>query len=512
MTINSEVLFLSEIIIPDYSKSVSLMTWFSPSLYLSKRLYFSGLPLSADREAHSSFRLIKKFCVFLTYQTKTYVMLKKQTKPVTFLVKSVLFSAIAVLLFSCGSGGSGSNSAVNSVDLSGKITGWRDENRTGVSSETGLLKSWPEEGPPLVWQNTKLPAGHSSPAIGNNTIYITGVDSKEDVLIALDDKGTVKWQTSYGRCWSAANPESRCTPTIEGDRIYVSSGYGDLACIDANAGNIIWTIRASEMFNGTYGTWGIAESLLIDGDKLYYSPGGPETMTIAVNKTTGDIIWKSESIDDKPGYVSPILIEYAGKKTLVNVSLGHLFAVDVSDGQILWKVPHLPRPGGRDLIKCTTPLFSDGMVYVTGGYDTGGMLVKIGEDGMSANVMWTDTVLDDHHGGVVALDGYIYGSNWINNGTGNWCCIEWNTGKKMWEELWHCKGSIISADGMLYIYDEKDGYVGLANINPEKFDVVSSFRVKEGSGPFWAHPVIHNGYMYIRHGEALMVYDIRVKS
>jgi len=392
------------------------------------------------------------------------------------------------------------------------ISEWRPDNRTGVSSETGLLKSWPENGPELLWTNLELPKGNSSVSFNSNSLFLTGLSGQNDILVSLDTLGKIKWQTSIGRAWTDSYPESRSTPTVEGNRIYTSSGFGDLACVDATSGEIIWSYKASEIHKGTYGSWGIAESILIDGDKLYFSPGGPETMTIALNKANGSLIWKSASLNDKPGYVSPILIEYAGKKMIVNVSLGHVFAVDASNGEILWKVAHLKSRPGQDLILCVTPLFHDGMVYITGGYDIGGMMVKIAEDGKSANVAWTDNVLDVHHGGVVLVNGYIYGSNWLNNSNGNWCCIDWNTGKKMWEEHWNCKGSIISAEGMLYIYDEKKGNVGLLNANPEKFDLVSSFHVTQGvSGPFWAHPVIHNGVLYLRHNNALMAYNIKAK-
>ncbi len=409
-------------------------------------------------------------------------------------------ATLSIILFSMVSGVVGAQ----------EISEWREENRTGISAETGLLKSWPANGPSLLWSNIDLARGYSSVSFGNNKIYTTGNIGNDDVLYALDLNGKILWKTIFGRSWTQSNPESRATPTVEGNRVYCTSGSGDLACVDGNSGKIIWSYKASELHKGTYGSWGIAESLLIDGDKVYYSPGGPETMTIALNKTTGKLIWKSASLNDKPGYVSPILITYAGKKMIINVSLGHVFAVDASNGEILWKVAHLARAGGRDLIKCVTPIFYNGRVYVTGGYDTGGMMVEIGKDGKSATTVWTDDVLDVHHGGVVLVNGYIYGSNWLNNGNGNWCCIEWNTGKKMWEEHWNNKGSIISAEGMLYIYDEKSGNVGLLRANPEKFDLVSSFQITQGSsGPFWAHPVIHNGILYIRHSNALMAYNIK---
>ena len=257
--------------------------------------------------------------------------------------------------------------------------------------------------------------------------------------------------------------------------------------------------------------------LLIDGDKVFFTPGGPETTTIALNKTTGKLIWKSESLNDRPGHVSPIVINYSGKRLFINVTASYIFAIDPSSGKIIWKVKHWDINSEKAIatwndgpaVKCVTPIYSDGKIYVTGGYNHGGIMLSLTDGGNNATVAWTDDVLDVHHGGVVLLNGYIYGSNWLSNNDGNWCCIEWSTGKKKYEERWKCKGSIISADGLLYIYDERSGFVGLVNPNPEKFDLVSSFRITEGSGPNWAHPVIYNGKLYVRHGKALMAFNIK---
>lgn len=399
-----------------------------------------------------------------------------------------------------------------------KISQWREENRSGVSAEKGLLKAWPENGPNLVWSVDKLPRGHSSVSFGDNRIFLTGNEGENDILVALDSLGKIKWQTPYGRSWSKSNPESRCTPTVEGSRVYVSSGFGDIACIDAATGKIIWSVKASEVYKGMYGEWGIAESLLLDGQKLYFSPGGPETMTIALDKTNGKLIWKSQSINDAPAYVSPILVERGGRKLIINVSLHYVFAIDASNGSLLWKIDHTTAIDSKKsmaiwpdapLIKCVTPLYKDGKIYITGGYDHGSALIGLNDDGTNASVIWTDSVLDVHHGGVVLVNGYIYGSNWLSNNDGNWCCLDWNTGKKMYEEHWKCKGSIISADGMLYIYDEKSGFIGLVRPNPSKFDLVSSFRITKGSGPYWAHPVINKGRLFLRHGDYLAVYSVK---
>src|SRR5664280_332889 len=400
-----------------------------------------------------------------------------------------------------------------------QISEWRPEHRSGVSGETGLLKSWPEAGPQLLWFNQDLPTGFSSVTFGNNSIYITGYRDKNDVLVALDTLGKIKWQTPYGRSWEQSYPDSRCAPTVEGSKVYVSSGSGDLACIDGSNGSIIWSLKASDTYKGTFGPWGIAESLIIDGDKIYFTTGGHETMTIALNKNTGKLIWKSESLNDNPGYVSPILISYSGKRMIVNVSANYIFAVDPSTGKLIWKIKHsdinsvnakAQFPDATE-IKCVTPLYHEGKIYVTGGYNHGGIMLDLTDGGNSVAVAWTDDVLDVHHGGVVLVNGNIYGSNWTSNGDGNWCCIDWNTGKKKYEEHWKCKGSIISAEGLLYIYDERSGNVGLLRANPEKFDFISSFKISRGSGTYWAHPVIHNKKLYIRHGKVLMVYDIKNK-
>ena len=183
-----------------------------------------------------------------------------------------------------------------------KISEWREEHRTGVSAETGLLKAWPAVGPTLLWTNTGLGKGYSSVSFGSNAIYTTGIKDSLDILHALSPDGAMLWETPIGRAWTESFPESRATPTVEGNFVYTASGYGDLACIDGTTGKTVWTYKASELNNGTYGKWGIAESILIDGNTLYFSPAGAETMTIALDKTSGQLLWRSVILNDKPGY------------------------------------------------------------------------------------------------------------------------------------------------------------------------------------------------------------------
>jgi outer membrane protein assembly factor BamB len=392
------------------------------------------------------------------------------------------------------------------------VTEWRGAGRTGVYNEPGLLSVWPAGGPALLWTVKDLPTGYSSVTIANNTLYLTGKKDTMDIVTALDMKGNLKWQTIYGQSWNASFPESRCTPTIDNNRLFLTSGLGDVACLDASNGKIIWSLNASEKYEGSFGMWGIAESPLIIGNKLIYTPGGKKTTMIALDKTNGNLIWKSETLKDNPSYTSPILIQYQGKQQIINVSESFIFAVSPDDGKMIWKFNYIKFENSDDGdINTNTPLYYNGSIFVSNGYDHCGVLLKLSADGNSVSVGWFNKTLDTHHGGFVRVGEYIYGSNWVNNSLGDWICLDWNTGKTMYDKLWINKGPIISDGQMLYCQEEKTGNIALVKADPEKFVVTSTFKIPFGSGPYWAHPVICNGVLYIRHGNALMAYDIKKK-
>jgi len=401
--------------------------------------------------------------------------------------------------------------------LSQSVNQWRGPDRTGIYPETGLLAEWPKEGPPLLWTADKIGKGFSSPVADGNAIYITGIKDTTDYLTALNLEGKIIWQVPFGPSWTNSFPDTRITPTIENNSIYVLSGSGTLACINTYDGKIKWSFDAVKKFEGAYGEWGIAESPLMVDDKVIYTPGGPKTTMVALNKMTGETIWQSVSLDDSSAYVSPRLIQYGNKKIIITLINKYFLGVDANNGKILWKYEYsalYPEQSlkiwpGAPKTNTITPLYKDGFIYITGGYNHVGAMFKLSDDASSVSLVWTDTTLDCHHGGVVLLDGYIYGSNWIDNGRGNWCCIDWKTGKTLYEQTWHTKGSIISADGLLYCYEEKGGNVGLVRPSPEKFELISSFKVPHGKGPYWAHPEIRKGILYIRHGDAIMAYDLR---
>ena len=397
-----------------------------------------------------------------------------------------------------------------STAFSQVISEWRGIGRTGVYNETGLLKEWPKDGPPLLWTINNLPIGNSSAAIAHNMIFTPGLDGDYDDVVAMDMEGNIKWKKNFGRAWTQSYPESRATPTIEGDFLYISSGKGELACYKAVSGELIWERKISEEYGGTYGRWGLAESLIVLDNKVFFTPGGNETTMVALDKLNGKTIWKSKSLNDNPSYTSPLLIDYGGRKTIVNVTENYIIGVNPADGDIIWKFDFGSYATERNN-NINTPIFADGYIYVTSGYNHKCVKLKLSDDATSVSLVWVDEVLDVHHGGAVKVDNYIYGSNWIRNAMGNWVCLNWETGEVMYEKEWINKGSIIAADGMLYCYEEKSGNLALVKATPEDFKVVGTLKVDSKRGPFWAHPVIKGGILYVRHREMLMAFDIRSK-
>ncbi len=341
-------------------------------------------------------------------------------------------------------------------------------------------------------------------------IYISGRRDTLDVLTRLDMEGNIAWETVFGRAWNQSFAETRSTPTIEDGRIYIMGGLGSVACLDTESGELLWSVNTHEEFGGEFHRWGMTESLLLTDRAVISSPIGNQTVAVALDKKDGSLIWKTESVGGVRSYVSPLMIEFEGQKMILITSDKDMIAVDPENGNIIWSFDIISDQSGERGRRnnTNTPLYKDGEIFTTSGYDVNAQMLKLSEGGKKVELKWSDGTLDTHHGGVVLVDGYIYGANWINNGNGNWVCQEWETGKVMYEESWHNKGSIIYADGMLYIFEEKRGHVGLLLPNPEAFEVVSSFQLEGGDGPYWAHMSIFDKKLFIRHGEVLFVYNI----
>jgi len=391
-----------------------------------------------------------------------------------------------------------------------EISQWRGPLRDGIYSETNLLKEWPKEGPALSLKIENIGKGFSQPVVYNDVIYVTGLKSDTlDVVSAYDMQGNLLWDKVYSIAWPRSYPESRGTPTIEKNRIYLIGGEGNLICLSTNGGKVHWEQKPLKEFDGKIMHWGNVESVLLTDKAALYVTGGEKTTLVAYHKRTGKLLWQSESLGDAKSYASSSLVEWGGLKIALVQTDKHLVGFNDENGEILWRYDtiryHTQKGKGE---AANTPLFYNGDVFITYGNDQPGMLFNIAADGKSISLKWQNPILDTHHGGLVLIDGAIYGSNMIDNTRGNWASIDWETGKTNWEQKWFTKGSVISADGMLYFYEEKAGNVALVKPDTRELKIVSTFCINEGEGPHWAHPSIYNGLLFIRHGSVLLAYNI----
>lgn len=379
---------------------------------------------------------------------------------------------------------------------------FRGPSRDGTSPETGLLKQWPQEGPKELWSVDGLGVGYASVSVAGGLIYTTGLIDGQGYLFAFDLQGKPKFKVAYGPEWTKGGnyPSARTTPTLDGDRLYLMSGQGRIACYKAATGEPVWHVDALDKFKGQNITWGIAESPLIDGEKVLCTPGGPDATVVALNKMTGETIWTSKGLSENSAYCSPMLIERGPNRLILTLVQKSLVGIDANTGKVYWTVPHKVSYD----IQAVSPAYKDGLIYITNGYGHGSKGFQLSPDGTSIEPKWSEKSLDVHHGGVVLVGGNIHGA--ANNGT--WTCLDLATGKVQFIDKLVGKGSVIYVDGMLYGYGEK-GQVGLIGIKPNGYELAGSFKVTKGSKEHWAHPAVSDGRLYIRHGEVLMCYDIK---
>jgi outer membrane protein assembly factor BamB len=396
--------------------------------------------------------------------------------------------------------------------VNAQLTQWRGLNRDGHFTDTTLMQSWPASGPELIMEVEKIGKGYSSPILVDGIVYTTGMLDTLDYLSAIDLEGNIKWQVSYGRSWNKSFPDTRSTPTVDGDRIYVQSGTGRLACFNRETGTENWAVDVDKDFETEYHIWGNSETPLIVDDKVICSPGGKKTSIVAFNKMTGELAWQSKSLEGPRAYASATLYEYKEFRYILAVIGTHILALNPADGDIVWSYKYF-NPEKWDqtgLIWTNTPVFHDDEFFLTMGYDYPAVMIKMDSTGTSVSTKFTDQTFDNHHHGVIYHDGYLYGSNWQNNKRGKWICMKWESGEIIYVDEWDTKGAMIMADGLLYCYNEK-GNVGIAKPDPKGFEVISQFKIKKGAGPHWAHPFIADGKLLLRHGDVLMVYDIKEK-
>ncbi len=398
---------------------------------------------------------------------------------------------------------------------------WQGPDRIAVSKERGLLKEWPKGGPPLAWKVDDLGGGYGAPSVAAGRIYGMSYRGKDEVVWALSETdGKPAWATPLGPTLTQRMPQGKegpgCTPTVDGEFLYVLGMGGDLACLQVKDGKIVWRHSLTGEFGGRAPMWSYRESPLVDGDKVICTPGGQEATLAALDKSTGKTIWKSQVPGNQgASYSSVVAIDVDGQRQYVQVTQKALVGVAASDGKYLWQYE---KPANRMGINCSTPVVQEGLVFAASAYGTGGGLVKLAKDasgGVRAEEVHFTKRMQNHHGGMIVLDGCLYGANGGNEG-GHLICLEFKTGKVLWDEREKRdqgvrKGSIALADARFY-YRTEDGTVLLVEPSSKQYIERGRFEQPARSKqPAWAHPVIANGKLYLRDQDLLLCYDVKAK-
>jgi outer membrane protein assembly factor BamB len=376
---------------------------------------------------------------------------------------------------------------------------WRGPNRDGKSTETGLLKDWPAEGPARIWRATGVGIGYSSFSVADGKLFTLGARGSIEFVIALDEAtGAKHWETANGSLFSNDRGDGpRGTPTVDGDRLYAFGGSGDLSCLAIDTGTVIWKRNVLKDFKGANPYWGLSESPLVLEDRVLVNAGGPNASIVAFNKTTGDVIWKSES--DPAGYSSGVLARVGAVTQAVFMTERRALGVDVRDGTLLWSYDG----ANNRTANIATPVVSGNRVFVSSAYGTGGALLELSPTG--AKEVYSTRDMMNHHASSVLVGDHLYGfSNSILTAMG------FDDGKVAWQNRSVGKGSAIYAEGRLYLYSE-NGVVGLAEANPAGYVEHGRFRISTGQLPTWSHPIITNGKLIIRDQGTVYAYDVKAK-
>ena len=383
--------------------------------------------------------------------------------------------------------------------------------RDNISVEKDLLRGWPEEGPPLLWTASGLGHGYSTVAIAADRIFTAGMIDKQTYVTALDMTGKVLWQKVNGQSWEATARQpwavpysgSRGTPTVCDDTVYHLSELGRLTAFNLRTGDQSWHVDVLQTFGAERPKYGLSESVLIHGDSLFCCSGGADGYIVALAKSTGRTLWTNTDIEDPVGYCSPVVAEIDGVEQIITMSAKRIFAVAPETGRLLWDYEF----GNARSNNATDVIVSNGMVYASTGYGGGSILLRPQRQPGGEFVVrkiWKSELLDNHHGGVLLVNGHLYGAGHEARG---WFCLDFATGDKRWQA--DGKGALTFAEGMLYCLNER-GTMSLVKATPEKWDEISSFRVpRGGKGLYWAHPVVHGRRLYVRHSEKLFAYDVR---
>ena len=407
-----------------------------------------------------------------------------------------------------------------------KETGWpqfRGPARDGISAETGLLTTWPKEGPKLLWHVTDLGESYSSPIVTEHGIFVTGDAGDDLVISAYDLKGALLWRKKNGDAWKGSYPGGRASCTYSGGRLLHMNAHGRLVQLDPKTGEERWAVNVLERFDGTNIKWGLSESVLVDGELVFVTPGGNEAFMASLNIDTGATVWKSDPLRyrktyewggkelaapedavDHAGYAPPILFEAGGRRIIARTSGHHAVCVDAENGNTLWTHPVFAAYG---VIGTAPLLWKDNLIFsAPDEFGTTMFRIRAGKDSIQFDKVW-EAPLDNCHGGLVVSGDRLYGSGYRR--LKDWVCIDAASGRILYATDELPKGAVLLADGRLYALSE-NGLLSLLKPADDGFQIEGQLRIGEGKRKdVWAHPVISEGRLYVRDMGQMWCYDIK---
>uniref|UniRef100_UPI003217D177 PQQ-binding-like beta-propeller repeat protein n=1 Tax=uncultured Draconibacterium sp. TaxID=1573823 RepID=UPI003217D177 len=412
-------------------------------------------------------------------------------------MKIIVLLLLSLFIFSCTS-------------KKNEVFQWRSENRKGIFPEQNLLKEWPENGPEELWVLDSIGDGYGSPTITNTEIFVTGAIDSIATIFCISFDGKIKWQAPFGKEWIKNYAGSRSQPTVVNDLIYVGSGMGNLFCLKRENGNIVWQKDFTKDFDGVYPRLGHSEAPLIDEDKVFWTPGGKRYNVVALNRFTGELIWSNKGHGERSSYNPGTLIELSSRKIFVTFSAYNMMGFDTETGKLLWThaqdntAPEERRVGIGDT-HCNCVIFEDGYIYYAAGDGNGGVKLQLSEDGTEITEMWRNKEFDSYMGGIVKIENHLYGSGTSKK---QFKSIDADTGE-ITDSLKLGWGALVAADDMFYYYGQ-NGKLSLLSYNENgEIAAKGTFKITHGTKEHFSHPVLKDGVLYQRRGQALMAYNVK---
>ncbi len=384
---------------------------------------------------------------------------------------------------------------------------WRGPDRNGIFPETDLMDQWPDEGPEMLWLFEGLGRGYAAPAVTEDGIFVNGEQEGKSYLYALDLEGNLLWKSPNGKeflgeGFSSTYPGARSTPTVMGKLVYTTSGQGQIACFESSGGKEKWAVNIVDYLDGEVGYFGYSESVAVENDRVYCFPGGSGTNIAALDRFTGKIAWTQSALRDTFSYGSPVLVDLPSREILINTSRHHIFVVDRKNGEVLssYELEGYEYDGEH----CNTPVYSNGYIYFVANDipGQGAIRLQLSPDGESIKEVWRNQKILNNFGGLVAVNDHLFttikGNKLVSLDPGSGEVVD---------TLKVATGSLIFADNKFICYGN-NGTINLVNYSHEKLEQAGQFKIMEGSGQHFSHPVVANGILYIRRGDGLMAYQI----